>query len=564
MAVNPALASYIDKLIKDRQSYIDRVVELRTYTEGEQEIQLTENQLELLTGNKNGEFDFNYNVCDLVLETIADRVRVRGFKIEIPAVDGQSDDAAAQLSDALTDEVRSWWDANQMEAKVEDAIYSAMRDGDVGLVTSWDGDAMRPRWTRNEAYDGDNGVLFDYLDGSGENDKPFRAVKRWIHARTKKGKIERQNFYYPDRVEKFVRGPFDQRSDIPADYGWQPYTADGDPVVTMRTVDGDEYEAAVMYWTDELIDTGDSFVLGPNGKPLGLAIEHIKALADGGTHGKSVLSNIVPGLQNALNLVYISFLAASLTGGFDLKWASGFDSNRDTITVGPGSLLTAVNPDARFGAITAMNILQLRDAKDSVLRDIATLARIPLSYLMRTGQVAAEGTMQQQEAPLLALATSLQADMGRHVAAVIKMGIKLAIMGGALKLALGADIDLDAVDEFDVKVDFNDPQTRVQTELMEVAKLAKDLGIPDPEVWRLTQLFSDEQIKAMMGDENARRDQMMAAIAQLVLQNQNPTAFNAANGNGAGQSVGQSDENGNGSASGIAQLLALGNGGGGI
>lgn len=562
MAFNPALASYIDKLIKERGSYTTRIVELRTYTEGEQEITLTANQLELLTGNKDGEFDFNYNVCDLILETVADRVRVRGFKIEIPAMDGESEDAVGQMSDKLTDEVRSWWDANEMPAKVEDTIYSALRDGDCGLITSWDGEQMRPRWTRNEAYDGDNGVLFDYLDGSGDNDKPYRAQKRWIMARTKKGKVERQNFYYDDRVEKFVRGPFDSRSDTPTDFGWRPYDGDGDPIMTMTTPDGDEYEAAVMFWTDEKIDAGDSFVLGPNGRPLGLAIEHVKALSDGGTHGQSVLKNIVPGLQNALNLVYISFLAASLTGGFDLKWASGFDSNRDTITVGPGSLLTAVNPDARFGAITAMNILQLRDAKDSVLRDIATLARIPLSYLVRGAQVAAEGTLQQQEAPLLALATSLQAEMGRHVANVIKMGIRLAIMSGALRLALGVDLDIDAVEEFDVKVDFHDPQTRVQSELMDVARLAKDLGIPDAEVWRLTQLFSDEQIAKMLGDENARRDQMMAMIAQFALMNQNPTAFNAANGSGAGQPVGRPDENGNGASA--ADLLTLGMNRGGI
>jgi len=138
---------------------------------------------------KTGE-EFNSNYCPIVVDALAERLRVTGFDC------GDDEELAEQLWD--------WWVANRGDALQGIAHTAAGRDGDTYVLVDWNEDDAIPRLRHQAAYDGTEGIKVHY---NRETREIAFASKRWrIESENpgQAGKVRRLNLYYPNRIEKYI------------------------------------------------------------------------------------------------------------------------------------------------------------------------------------------------------------------------------------------------------------------------------------------------------------------------------------------------------------------------
>lgn len=360
--------SWLESQESERQS---KYAMFRDYYDGDHATALTSRMRKFLELTSTQEF--NLNMCPIVVDALAERLKVEGFDCE-----------AADL-------LREWWQANRMDA-VQAVVHSAaVRDGDTYVLVEWDNEKAMPRFTQENAYDGSDGVHVIYSDE--RRNEPVVAVKRWIVTSGQNVRTRRVNLYYPERIEKYTDGGSGQ--------SWRPYEEDGQP------------------WPIPWVS---------GGAPLGIPVAHFRNKDQGYSYGESELEDVLP-LQNGLNKSFIDLLAAADTTGFRIYTASGYDGS--SVKVAPGMFLWSTAPDARIGAIEPSDLSGLIALKDSIAADIAKITRTPLSYFQLTGQVAAAGTLKEQRSGLTSKARDRQVVFGNAWEDAMYMAAKLASAFGS-------------------------------------------------------------------------------------------------------------------------------------
>ncbi len=453
--LNPVDISTLQNQVDARKDRFSDLKLYREYVNGEQTARLNDNQLALFPDNKDPEHVVN--VLPNVLKAKCDRLRVTGFKVSVPddilqrltagqaenpddneAVEGQSDQQ--DLGEDLSQKIWRWWMNSGMDSGQKDLHHTASRDGDAFLIADYDPEDQMPRLTFNLSYDGESGCDIFY-----ENDNPrhpLRAIKHWNVL--KRGKTtKRLNIYYKDRIEKYVNI---LGSGTYSDAGWVPYTGDGDSVVTL-TQDGETYEAAVVFLTDQrvLLVNGDETPalnpegkqltrLGSGGKSLGMLVIHFANNAQGTAYGRSDLADVVPAVCDQLNDASVDLRIATKFSGSPINVIAGQFVLPDSYNSMPGALLRLVssgNGTITFGQLAASNLTQLIETKDSILRDISTITGTPLPMINPTAQVAAEGTLQQQETPLITRVEDAQDAWGNKYEDAVRMLLVLEWVFGS-------------------------------------------------------------------------------------------------------------------------------------
>ncbi len=395
----------------------------REYYDGDHDTQLTARQRKYLQ-IKIGE-QFNDNHCPTVVDALAERLTVTGFKAE-----GQDT--------ALWD----WWEQNRMDGTQRIVHLSAVRDGDSYLIVEWDNDEGRPVFIPELAYDGIDGVKVHY--SKIKRDEIEFASKRW---RTEHGegvgKVRRMNLSFPDGIEKYI-------SDSDTFEGaWQPFTEEG--------------EAWPIPWVDS------------QGEPLGVPVIHFKNKEQGYSYGQSELKNVVP-LQNALNKSIIDLLAAADTTGFRIYWMLGDDPAG--LEIAPGSFIFSKRPptgddSAKIGYFEGEDLSPLIQLKDSFVMEIARVSRTPISYFQIGGMRPAEGTLKQEEVGLVARAIDRHAGFGNSWEDALIMARRLHNTFGPEQMDEGQTIS--AI--------WDDPVTRNEKEHLESLKFKHELGVPQEQLW---------------------------------------------------------------------------------
>lgn len=419
----------------------------RDYYEGEHDTQLTARMrrfLELQTGQ-----DFNLNLCPIVVDALAEKLKVTGFDCE-----------------SNPEILWEWWRRSRMDAVQAVVHLSAVRDGDTYLLGEWSNEHKRPYLTQEMAFNGTQGVHVVYSDE--QRNVPVVAIKRWIVTSGENVKTRRTNLYYPDRIEKYTDGGTGQT--------WMEYTEEGQP------------------W--------------PIPWPLGtIPIIHFRNRDLGYSYGLSELNDPIP-VQNAANKTLIDLLAAADTTGFRIYTKTG--GKLDGATLAPGSALWDENPEAKFGSLEPADLEGLISLKDSLCADIAKITRTPLSMFQLTGQVAAEGTLKQQEAGLVSKARDRQTVFGNSWEDAMYLCRKLhnAFGPGGLD------------EEAEISTLWMDPESRNEKEHLEALGIKREkLEIPRRTLWAEAG-YDPQQIEDMEREADDEKSRGVASLAQGLLEQQ--------------------------------------------
>ena len=357
--------AYAAWLAEEEREQQDNVVLARRYYDGDHDVKLTERQKKYL-GHQLDDSRFALNYCPTIVNAVWERMLVKGF--------GGEDDAFAQVA-------WEWWQANRMDEKQMKVHRDAVTDGEHFVFVDWDEDANRPVFLPHERY------TDPMVDGSGFGCKAFypdddpnrpmeKASKRFtekiVHDNGRRETRARMTVYYPDRVEKFVRDTSDES-------GWGPLEVEGEPWP--------------LPWVDQA------------GQPLGIPIIHFKS-----PKLRSELWDAIPP-QDLINKTALDILATADAAGFPIRLAQGWtptsdglppeDDGSNYLEVFPGCWITAP-ADAKTDIIPPADVKGLVETLDSWIIKLAQVTDTPVSRFQMTRQVAAEDTLKQQEAVLLA------------------------------------------------------------------------------------------------------------------------------------------------------------------
>jgi hypothetical protein len=531
---NAATLSYLDYLMQKRQDQWERIQDYRDYAEGEQAAVLTDDQKILLvgadsSGNPNSNPEFCLNVCGTIIDVEADRLEVQTITVALPDADqyqtvteeagAEQQSTADKEGERLSKLVMKWWADSRMDEGQQSVFWSTCRDADGYLIAWYEKDEIpdalpqdqppgAPRLAVNKAYDGeDAGVEAFYEDGNPA--RPMVAVKTWEVQRPgiqQDTVVRRRNVYYDNRVEKYISGSqmvgsfrdADWRALKPGDPDWD----DGLETITLTDPYGQQYAAAVYWWTD----TGNQF-----GEPLGIPVSHLRRQAHGEAHGRSAIADVVPGLQDAINDSAVSVWAAEKLSGFKVITATGFDPDIDgPLRLYPNAVLYKAEADGGFGQLGETDLRQLVEVKNGFIRDAAMITNTPLSFFNISGDIPAEGTLKQLEAGLLVKTKRNQVAFGNAIEDAVRMMLKLeAVFGTEVNLSL------EEVDSLEITCEWRPAETRNETADIEVAKAWKELGVSDKFIFQKLG-FTAAEIAEIETDLAKRRQQSIAQMQTLV------------------------------------------------
>jgi hypothetical protein len=377
----------------------------RAYYHGDHPIPLTERQRAFLGGR----VKLALNYCRLVVDAVVERLTVRGFAHE----NAESERWLWQL-----------WNLARLDALSKALHLAVVRDGDAYLLVDYDGAAGRPRFSLNPADDGKTGLTLFY-DGEGQ---PAYAVKRWAW-----GGLRRLNLYFPDRIEKYVA----------EGAGWQAFP--------------DSTGAHSFPWVDA------------DGQPLGLPIVHFRNREEAGAYGRSELSDLF-GLQDALNKTLLDLCAVADTNAFPLLVALGFELPKE-FSIAPGALIQvppSLDGQNDFKMIAGAEVGNFLRLLEGLVLEMARVSSTPLSRIQASAQVAAEGTLKQQEAGLIAKVEHKQVSLGNAWEDAMRLASRLEAVFG--RRQRGTDGALSTL--------WRPVATRSEEEHLRLLLLKAQLGVP--------------------------------------------------------------------------------------
>ncbi len=355
-------------------------------------------------------------------------VPVLGVAVE--AISNKLFTKAIAAEKATTTKLLQGWLTATRWPRLERALYQAVsRDGYAYLLVTWDGD--QPKLTVREAYNGSEGALM--LEGVGLN--VF-----------KQGKDLCADFYYPDKVEKFIQKNGDRE--------W------------LRRQDAPD-ETWPLDWTDL------------DGQPLGVALVRV---GDG-------VSDIACALQvqRDLNEALLDAAAISRTQGWPQRYSAGEEGGdwltnangqplrtitgdpiRRELKLEPGSVMQLKGPNAKLGQLDAAT--PDRTLVDVHLELVSLLTTVPTHYF--TGQWPSGVALLQAESRLNARVEDHQGVITEALVAVVLLMLRLARTFGGLALDTAQAI---AVEWYPPQVETADLQMdrdKATTELFQAGLLS--------------------------------------------------------------------------------------------
>lgn len=447
------------------------IVLARQYYDGEQIVYMTTRQKAWLDLHP-GKVKFVVNISATVVDAVVERLKVTGFDV---ADDGEED--SGEDIEAL---LWTWWTANRMDAVQTEAHRSTVRDGEAFVITAWNAAEGRPDFILHQRFvdktlGGDGfGCWMEY-----ENDDPFgiakRATKQWTEL-TSDGSRIRRTVYYPDRIEKYA-----------LDGDWKQVQDDGDT-------------SWPLPWVTS------------QGQPLGIPVAHLR-----NPGLRSELHDIIP-LQDALNKAWLDIMAASDSTAFRMLVVLGFvpttdgkepaDDGSNLLQIAPGQMLsTRKKPgEVSIDAIEPASLDPLLQVEERIIFRVAQISDTPLNRFQISRQLAAEGTLKQGDAPLLAKVEERQTLIGNAWEDMMIQALRQAVAFGGLQYG---DSTVNAV--------WSPAAVRDEKKEIEVATAKAALGVPTEQIWIELGYDSHQIAKMLKSPETQARlagQQMAIALAQ--------------------------------------------------
>lgn len=469
--VNPADLAHLMALSADEAARQRAIVRARRYHAGEQFVRLTDRLRSFLRDTRGGQ-DSDYlrlNVTRTVVQAVIERLLVKSFASADPELSRWAWDV---------------WQRNRMDVAQDELHEMVIRDGEAFVLVSWDNHAgiprfvPHPRWT-DVSLDQQGTTLRTSEDlagqvvGDGFGCRAFYpdddlsqpmsyATKRWVETRIVNGKLKsrrRLTVYHPDRVEKYeLVGSGARPIQDPGDSSWP------------------------LSWVDR------------RGQPLGIPVIHFR---NAGLQCEAW--EAIP-LQNAINKLLVDLLTASDETAFRIFYALGFIPTTDGEKpradrsnwwkLQPGQIVGTSKPasETTFGAVDGADLQNLIAPLERLIIWTAMVTDTPVSRFIVTGQVAAEGTLKQQEGPLVNKVRKRQALIGNGWEDCLYLGRRLHNT-----FSTGPAFDEAAL----LSTAWEPAETRDELEMLEGLALKREkLQMPIEEIWREAG-YSEEQIARM-------------------------------------------------------------------
>lgn len=369
-----------DTWAADTQKWGERVKLFRDYADGNHRAKMTEPMRKLLRIADSSEEQFNANYCDMIIQTMADRLVVEQI--------GSESDTDTAWADDLRKE-------NRFDALQIDVHEATVRDGDTFVMLAFDNGNKRTVWAHEPAYDGEVGMIPVY-DRMRRN--MVAAVKIWWEAGFK---TRRVNIYFPDKIMKYTEA---------------------------RNQDAVEMLQPVV---EEMADSENAGTY-PWNSDVGVPVIHFKNRGRANKErGLSELADAVP-LQDALNRTLVSMVITAELTAFQIRYGIGFPTP-ENITPGMWVEIGAegVNKEQQvdIGVLEQGQIMPFIQQAQHLEGTMGTITRTPLPNFMG-GDNASGEALKQRESYLLAKVKKFQVKGGNAWEDVMALAVRMTRVFG--------------------------------------------------------------------------------------------------------------------------------------
>lgn len=372
-----ALAEWLAEEEKARQK---AVLLARHFYDGIHETKLAPRLAQFL--NVDASHEFNLNVSRQVVDSVTERLILNGVGSTEPPTDAARNPLPTPLA-AWGDDL---FDKTRCHILQSPLHVGAVRDAEYFNIVSWDAALARPAFSIHQRYTdpdvgGDGfGCIAHYPDDD-PNQPPAAVSKRWTERLDKSKTRRRMTIYWPDRIEKYQHNGADWvEIRDPGDTSWP------------------------LPWRDR------------QGQPLGVTAITFVANPD---LRPEAWDAIPP--QRAINKLGLDLLAAGDVAGFGILVALGWIPTSDgqplkadgsnAAVIRPGNIIgtTRTRSEAGLESVNAGDLGQIIEAIQSFIGWMAITTNTPESRVSFTRQIAAEGTLKEQNEGLFAKVRKRQA-----------------------------------------------------------------------------------------------------------------------------------------------------------
>jgi hypothetical protein len=497
--INPETIAYLTAMHNDEEARQRAIVQARKYYRGEHPVYLTDRMMEFIGLEANDkDHPFRLNLIRTVVKALTERLKVSAFGSDEP-----------ELIDPVTNApyrpLARWawelWQRERMDARAWDVHKMAVRDGEAFIIVAPDDEKQRANFYPHQAYtapecEGDGyGVKVFYINDDTDASIAY-ATKHWIEKKVERDtkgnvrtvNVKRLTMYWPDRIERYIL----------IDGEWQQYREKGEP-----------WPKA---WVDE------------DGNALGVPVICFK----NEDHRDEAADAI--GLNDAANKALVDLIAAGDLTAFRFFMAFGFYPTYDgqppatdasnMWRIEPGAVLGTTRPanEASWETVDGADLDNLISYVGSLIQWVAMTTDTPLSRFLTTKQVAAEGTLKQQEGPLVAKVEARQIIFGDAWEDCLEMARRIENTFYRANLP-----------EAQLYTIWGSASTRDEGAELDAAVKMQAVGVPQRKIWERLG-FSPEEIAAM---EAMKAEEDAAALERetALIQARGPVAF-AGNGRG--------------------------------
>lgn len=358
-------------------------------------------------------------------------------------------------------------------------------------MSVWDAEENRPQWiihprfVSRSAGGDDYGMVMEY-----PNNNPFlqpiRAIKMWEELDNRGQILQRRTYYYPDRIEKVAY----------QEGKWQEYRDESDV-------------AWPIPW------------VGADGKPLGIPVAHFKTplmLSD--------LKKVIP-IQDAENKQWLDILAAGDATAFRTLITYGWRPTTDgdmpkadgsnLIRISPGHIISTLKTaaEASTQVIDPGDLTALLEVEEKLVLTLARVTGTPVSRFQTTRQVAAEGTLKQQEGPLLSKVEARQTLFGNAWEDLVKVSVRMAQMyGNGIPEVVGKQV-------VTLSTKWGNAEVRDEQAQKTIADTYKAIGAPLEFILQELGVPQEKITEIMGSDEVKMRMENMALAGEMLRAQQN-------------------------------------------
>jgi hypothetical protein len=420
----------MNEVAGDTTGRTDNYETFRRYYDGEHVSELTGRAKQYLLQETN--VDYAENICDLVVDAMADRLTIHGWKKE-------------KGGETVVDKAGEVWRFNNMDEIHKTCISRTLELGDSFMIVDWDAEAKMPEIHFNHP----KKVKVEYSPDNPQ--KKEYAVKIWKDNKVSPvnpsgDDVLRMNVYFENRIERY-------------------FTDTNDTLKWSVWFDEDD-----EYWPIPWTNDNEPDVEGENGR--GIPVFHLKNKARGNQYGVSELRKAIP-LQNSLNKLWLDLFEVADQQGFPQRYATGIGKQKsaDVVGSGSGSLWTSSDPETKFGQFQAADLNMLVNVIDSRYRTIAGTTYTPIHMLVLAKGILSGEALKKSEAGLVAKVKDRHPTFGNEFANIMMMCLALLDQNGV------------KVEGFNYKTThlepiWGDAENVDELEKMEVAEAKRRVGVP--------------------------------------------------------------------------------------